>query len=523
MAGQEVPLTGDFVIGRGEQGAGNLAGDTEISRRHARFRRLDNGQIMVEDLGSTNGTLVNGVRITSPHVLSPGDQITLGKTTLRLADAAQPAAAAAPAASPQPAVAQPAAAAPAVGVGPLPPIGRPPTATVDRGSHRGRGVWLALLGLLLLGAGVAAGLLINKDSGKTTTVSQAGGGGGGVVPPTGSPGSGSNACVSDNTGGKGSGHFRFLRSACENATHTVATLPLHRGTSNGQTVWYVMMDESNKADAARNGLNYSPKLANAANSTGVMPVTVSNGVVNFPATPNFKGQRIVTPGSPNAFPPSQAAPPANANPPYSPLIKMPDGTVINAPQVANSTGQGNKVIKLDTAGGKVQYQETEGRYEDKMVHYASFDSSSPIAAAIEDMTYAPALGGIPAAGKDSLTNSAREELVAFVNGPTGTTNPSRQGVNSTILDKLDPHNILKEVPMLPFHPNVGAPEYTPGWDVHLAEWTPAAVTSGARVKLQSTDEVALRVMMKDVTGPGGKPFGASGFVVNCPLISIEIP
>jgi hypothetical protein len=403
---------------------------------------------------------------------------------------------------------------------PLPAFSRPPTATADR-SRRGRGPVLALLGLLLLGAGVAAGLLINKDSGKTTTVSQAGGGG--VVPPTGSTGGGSNNCVSDNTGGKGPGHFRFLHSACENATHTVATLPLHKGTSNGQTVWYVMMDESNKADAAKQGLNYSPKLANAASSTGVMPVTVSNGVINFPSTPNFKGQRVVTAGAPNTFPPTQAQPPATAQPPYSPLIKMPDGTVFNAPQVANSTGQEDKVIKLDTAAGKVQYQETEGRYEDKMVHYASFESSSPIAAAIEDTTYAPALGGIPAAGKDSLTNSAREELVAFVNGPTGTTNPSRQGVNSTILDKLDPHNILKEVPILPLHSGVGAPEYTPGWDVHLAEWTPAALNSGARVKLQSTDEVALRVMMKDVTGPGGKKFGASGFVVNCPLISIDVP
>jgi hypothetical protein len=522
MAGQEVPLTGDFVVGRGEQDAGNLAGDTEISRRHARFRLLDSGQIMVEDLGSTNGTLVNGVRITSPHVLSPGDQITLGKTTLRLTEPPQ-AAAATPAATPQPAVAQPAAmqGSPGAGMGPLPPISRPPTATVDRGSRSGRGLVLTLLGLLLLGAGVAAGLLINKDSGKTTTATVAGAGG--VVPPTGSTGGGSNNCVSDNTGGKGPGHFRFLRSACENATHTVATLPLHRGTSGGQTVWYVMMDESNKAGAAKQGLNYSPKLANAASSTGVMSVTVNNGVINFPATPNFKGQRVVQPGSPNAFPPSQAQPPASANPPYSPLIKMPDGTVINAPQVANSTGQQNKVIKLDTAGGKVQYQETEGRYEDKQVHYASFESSSPIAAAIEDTTYAPALGGIPAAGKDTLTNSAREELVAFINGPTGTANPGRQGVNSTIVDKLDPHNILKEVPILPFHPDIGAPEYTPGWDVHLAEWTAEAIAAGSRVKLQSTDEVALRVMMGQVKAPGGKKFGPSGFVVNCPLISIDVP
>src|SRR3954471_16285501 len=82
-AGTEIPLEGDFVVGRGEDGMGNLAGDQEISRRHARFRH-ENGQVIVEDLGSTNGTYVGGRRLTGPHQLSPGDQITLGKTVLQL-------------------------------------------------------------------------------------------------------------------------------------------------------------------------------------------------------------------------------------------------------------------------------------------------------------------------------------------------------------------------------------------------------------------------------------------------------
>ena len=43
------------------------------------------------------------------------------------------------------------------------------------------------------------------------------------------------------------------------------------------------------------------------------------------------------------------------------------------------------------------------------------------------------------------------------------------------------------------------------------------------IRFQSTDEVDLWVGMKMVTGPDGKPFGPSGFVVNCPLISIDIP
>src|SRR3954453_10080270 len=81
-AGRQIALDEDFVVGRGESGMGTLGGDTEISRRHARFRRAEGGRIVVEDLGSTNGTVVNGERIAGPRVLAPGDRITLGRTTL---------------------------------------------------------------------------------------------------------------------------------------------------------------------------------------------------------------------------------------------------------------------------------------------------------------------------------------------------------------------------------------------------------------------------------------------------------
>jgi hypothetical protein len=81
-SGTEIPLNGDFVVGRGEKGSGNLAEDTEISRRHARFHRA-NGDFVLEDLGSTNGTYVNGRRLTGPAVLAPGDEIQLGKTLVK--------------------------------------------------------------------------------------------------------------------------------------------------------------------------------------------------------------------------------------------------------------------------------------------------------------------------------------------------------------------------------------------------------------------------------------------------------
>jgi phosphoserine phosphatase RsbU/P len=57
--------------------------DKMLSRQHARVVR-DGGSLFVEDLGSRNGTLVNGERISSPHTLSPGDEITLGTVAIRI-------------------------------------------------------------------------------------------------------------------------------------------------------------------------------------------------------------------------------------------------------------------------------------------------------------------------------------------------------------------------------------------------------------------------------------------------------
>ncbi|MEA4811614.1 MAG: FHA domain-containing protein [Anaerolineaceae bacterium] len=55
--------------------------DPEISRRHARFISRSDG-VFVEDLGSTNGTFVNGVRIKSPTLLHHGDLVTFAESTI---------------------------------------------------------------------------------------------------------------------------------------------------------------------------------------------------------------------------------------------------------------------------------------------------------------------------------------------------------------------------------------------------------------------------------------------------------
>lgn len=56
-------------------------GEANISRRHARVW-LHDGRFVIEDLGSTNGTFVNGQRVESPRPLAPGDRIEISSCTL---------------------------------------------------------------------------------------------------------------------------------------------------------------------------------------------------------------------------------------------------------------------------------------------------------------------------------------------------------------------------------------------------------------------------------------------------------
>jgi FHA domain len=76
-AGQSVGVTGELVIGR--DNADLTIDDAEVSRRHAAVR-LEGGQLEVEDLGSANGTFVNGSRIEGPVKVGGGAKIRVGRT-----------------------------------------------------------------------------------------------------------------------------------------------------------------------------------------------------------------------------------------------------------------------------------------------------------------------------------------------------------------------------------------------------------------------------------------------------------
>ncbi|MDH5671276.1 MAG: ATP-binding protein [Myxococcales bacterium] len=74
--GRVFPVEADMVIGRSST-AGASIDDGGLSRTHARVAEVAPGSFLLEDVGSTNGTYVNGERITR-HILRPGDEVQLG-------------------------------------------------------------------------------------------------------------------------------------------------------------------------------------------------------------------------------------------------------------------------------------------------------------------------------------------------------------------------------------------------------------------------------------------------------------
>jgi FHA domain len=77
--GEVIPIPAEVTVGRGGGCGIVLAEDTYVSTLHARLYQ-QNGQAFVEDLGSTNGTFVNGKQVTSPTRLKRGDQVQFGQT-----------------------------------------------------------------------------------------------------------------------------------------------------------------------------------------------------------------------------------------------------------------------------------------------------------------------------------------------------------------------------------------------------------------------------------------------------------
>jgi predicted component of type VI protein secretion system len=81
LEGQRFELEGGRTIGR--EGADITLDDDQVSRSHARVS-VAGATITIEDLGSTNGTFVNGAKIDGATTLAPGDTVRIGATTFAL-------------------------------------------------------------------------------------------------------------------------------------------------------------------------------------------------------------------------------------------------------------------------------------------------------------------------------------------------------------------------------------------------------------------------------------------------------
>jgi pSer/pThr/pTyr-binding forkhead associated (FHA) protein len=82
--GEEVPVDSlPVAVGRGGQNEVPLEEDEFASAQHARFESRRDG-LWVEDIGSTNGTFVNGARVTTPRRLTKGDVVRVGQTDFRV-------------------------------------------------------------------------------------------------------------------------------------------------------------------------------------------------------------------------------------------------------------------------------------------------------------------------------------------------------------------------------------------------------------------------------------------------------
>ena len=88
--GERIPCNSVITLGRDKNNDVILA-DMLVSRNHAMVRRLGEGDYYLIDSGSSNGTLVNGLRVSGPTQLRNADHITIGRTEFVFEQDAHPA------------------------------------------------------------------------------------------------------------------------------------------------------------------------------------------------------------------------------------------------------------------------------------------------------------------------------------------------------------------------------------------------------------------------------------------------
>ncbi len=170
QVGQTFVIAGDremLTIGR-DPSNDFVIGDPQVSRQHARIVRRGDA-LVLEDTGSTNGTFVNGVRLTGPHTLSNGDVVGLGDSVVLTFYGSGPAvtvplggaatAVGAPPSPPPPPPSGPAYAPPPA-YGPSQPPPPPPAFAAEEQPQSKKGLWIGCGCLALLVLCVGVGLFL---------------------------------------------------------------------------------------------------------------------------------------------------------------------------------------------------------------------------------------------------------------------------------------------------------------------------------------------------------------------------
>jgi hypothetical protein len=327
------------------------------------------------------------------------------------------------------------------------------------------------------------------------------------------------------------GPVQLLKSGTVDAAHGTITLPLYLGHMKGskKNVWYILTDVDDPNVAAELGLNFSAKLTFAADAARTANLDSNGNLVFDKGTVDFSPVRNIVPGPAGAeFPPISAQPGAVGDTDYSPFVKVLNaaGVIYNAPIVAfgvdanqinfpdgnvDYTKVHDEVVAIDPNNQTVTINLINGFSFGRPVWYLSMDTSIPLGAAIEHNTFAPLMQQLHLGGDDSFS-SPIERIFIGTNGAEsgGCNNPQRQGLSADLADGHRPNNVLGGIPTI-------ALDYSPAWDAQLFEWTKDAIENGFRGQVR--EEFQLLTFVQDglITGPGGKPFGSSGFSINCPI------
>src|SRR5580704_7183444 len=327
------------------------------------------------------------------------------------------------------------------------------------------------------------------------------------------------------------GPVQLLKSGTVDAAHGTITLPLYLGHMKGskKNVWYILTDVDDPNVAAELGLNFSAKLTFASNAARTATLAADGTLAFDKGTVDFSPVRNVVPGPAGAeFPPVSFQPGAVGDADYSPFVQVTNagGVIYNAPIVAfnvdasqinfpdgnvDYTKVHDEVVAIDPINQTVTINLINGFSFGRPVWYISMDTSIPLGAAIEHNTFAPLMAQLHLGGDDSFS-SPIERIFIGTNGAEsgGCNNPQRQGLSADLADGHRPNNVLGGIPTI-------ALDYSPAWDAQLFEWTKDAIEEGFRGQVREEFQILTFVQDGLITGPGGKPFGSSGFAINCPI------